>query len=220
MEDIPTPIKTKVLHIWDQPISKIYTDFFGCSLIRSRSGNEDIMIAYHYDSNTILQAPFANRKIKHRIRSYNSIMMRLAEQGHQVDVKILDNEVSADFNRTRESTYQLVPPNVHQRNISVRAICTFKAHFLSVWYGVDPDFTNLIWEKRLVQTDLTLKLLCQATPNPSILAWEYFKYWISERNMVICHQRNHNNPPNKHRTIKYGAKLKILQPKDTSPSLD
>ena len=66
-EDIPTPHKTKELHIWDQPISKLYTDDCGRSPIRSRSGNEYIMIAYHCDSNKIVQAPFVNRKEKHRI---------------------------------------------------------------------------------------------------------------------------------------------------------
>ena len=73
-EDIPPPHKTKELHIWDQPISKLYIDDCGIFLIRSRSGNEYIMIAYHCDSNTIIQAPFFNRKDKHRIRAYNSIM--------------------------------------------------------------------------------------------------------------------------------------------------
>ena len=34
-------------------------------------------------------------KNKHMIRDYNSIMKRLADRGHQVDVKILDNKVSA-----------------------------------------------------------------------------------------------------------------------------
>ena len=58
------------------------------------------MIAYHCDLNTILQSPFANRENNHRIRDYKSIMKRLADQGHQVDVQILDNEVSADFKRT------------------------------------------------------------------------------------------------------------------------
>ena len=95
MGDIPPPIKTKGLHIWDQTISKLYTDDCGRFPIRSRSGNDYIMIAYHCDSNTILQAPFANRKNKHRIRAYNSIMKRLADRRHQYDVQILDNEVSA-----------------------------------------------------------------------------------------------------------------------------
>ena len=36
---IPPPHKTKELHIWYQPISKLYTDGCGRFLIRSRSGN-------------------------------------------------------------------------------------------------------------------------------------------------------------------------------------
>ena len=44
-------------------------------------------------------------------------MKRLADRGHQVDVKILDNEVSAEFKISIVddwgATYQLVPPNLH-----------------------------------------------------------------------------------------------------------
>ena len=58
------------------------------------------MIAYHCDSNTILQAPFVNRKDKHIIRAYNSIMQKLADRGHHVDIQILDNEVSSEFKKT------------------------------------------------------------------------------------------------------------------------
>ena len=36
--------------------------------------------------------------------------------------------------------YQLVPPDVHQRNAAKRAIRTSKAHFLSILAGVDPEF--------------------------------------------------------------------------------
>ena len=79
--------KTQEIHIWDQPISKLYTDDCGKFPIRSRSGNEYIMIAYHCDSNTILQAPFVNRKDKHRIRAYNSIMNKLTDRGHHVDIQ-------------------------------------------------------------------------------------------------------------------------------------
>ena len=69
--DILPQQKTKEIHIWDQTISKLYTDDCGRFPIISISGNEYIMIAYHCDSNTILQAPFVNRKDKHRIRAYN-----------------------------------------------------------------------------------------------------------------------------------------------------
>ena len=99
-EDITPPQKNQELHIWDQPISKLYTDDFGRFPIRSRSGNEYIMITCHRDSNTIMQAPFFNRKDKHKIRAYKSIMQRLADRGHHVEVQILDNEVSAEFKNT------------------------------------------------------------------------------------------------------------------------
>ena len=58
------------------------------------------MIAYHCDSNTILQDPFANIKDKHRIRAYSSIMKKLADRGHHVKVQILDNEVGAELKKT------------------------------------------------------------------------------------------------------------------------
>ena len=60
--NIPPQKKTQELHIWDQPVSKLYTDDCRIFPIRSISGNEYIMIAYHCDPNTILQPPFINRK--------------------------------------------------------------------------------------------------------------------------------------------------------------
>ena len=57
------------------------------------------------------------------------------------------------------ASYQLVPPNVHRRNISERDIQTFKAHFLEILAGVDPEFPNVMWDNLLVQTELTVNLL-------------------------------------------------------------
>ena len=171
-------IQTKEIHIWDHPIRKLYTDDCGRFPIRSKSGNEYILITYHCYSSTILQAQFVNKEYKHRIRAYNSIMKRLTEKGHQVDVQILYNEVSTEFKKTIvddwDSTYQLVPPNVHRRNTAERAIRTSKAHFISVLAGEDPTFNTFMWDNLLVQTELTINLLQQATLNPSMSAWEYF----------------------------------------------
>ena len=101
-------------------------------------------------------------------------MRRLADRGHQVDVQILDNEFSTYFKRTivddRGETYQLVPPKFHRRNIVERDIRTFKARFLSVLAGVDPTFPKFMWDNLLVQTELTINLLRQATLNPSMSA--------------------------------------------------
>ena len=95
----------------------MYTDDCGRFPILSRSGNKYIMIAYHFDSNTIIQSPFANRKDKHRIKAYMLIMKRLSNRVHKVDVQILDNEVGAEYKRVIVddwgANYQLVTPNVH-----------------------------------------------------------------------------------------------------------
>ena len=58
------------------------------------------MIEYHCDSNTITQYPFVNRKDEQRIRAYTSIIQRLANRGHHLNVQILENEVSVDFKKT------------------------------------------------------------------------------------------------------------------------
>ena len=82
-------------------------------------------------------------------------MKKLTDRGHHVDIQILDNEVSADFKKTIQQVwgakYQLVPPNVHRRNITERAIIAFKAHFISILAGVDPDFPKYMWDNLLIQ---------------------------------------------------------------------
>ena len=132
------------------------------------------MIAYDCDLNTILQAPFLNRKDKHGIRAYNSIMQEFADRGYHVDIQILDNKVSAEFKKTIKNdwgtTYQLVPTNVHRLNIAERLIRTFKAHFLAILAVVDPDLPKYMQDNLLVQTEITINLLRQTTLNPIISA--------------------------------------------------
>ena len=47
-----------------------------------------------------------------------------------------------------------------------------KGTFLSVLDGVDTTFPKFIWDNILVQREITLNLLCQATLNPSMSTWE------------------------------------------------
>ena len=110
-----------------------------------------------------------------------------------MDVQILDKEVSTEFKKTIvddwDANYQLVPSNVHRRNIAERAIKTFKAHFISVLAGVYPTFPTFVWDNLLVQTELTINLLWQATLNPITSAWEYFNvafYFMATPLGPIC----------------------------------
>ena len=61
---------THEVHIYETPIRKIYTDDCGRFPIKSRSGENYIIIAYHFDINAILQASFATRSEQNRISAY------------------------------------------------------------------------------------------------------------------------------------------------------
>ena len=102
-------------------------------------------------------------------------MTRLKTYGHIIDHQVLDNESIKEYRRhvtdIWAATYQLVPPDVHQRNISKRAIRTFKAHFLSILAGIPSSFPNYLWYKLLPQTKLSLNLLRQSTIALLLSAW-------------------------------------------------
>ena len=145
--------------------------------IRSRRGNNFIMLAYHVDTNVILVEPFASRHDPHRLAAADRIMANLTKQGHGVDLQILNNDCSATYKLQIEEKWgakiQLVPPDVHRRNIAKRAIRMFKANFLSILAGVSDAVPNFLWDYLPPQTELTLNLLRQSNIAPSILAWEH-----------------------------------------------
>eukprot|EP00804_Cyclotella_cryptica_P028661 CCRYP_008183-RA/>CCRYP_008183-RA protein AED:0.20 eAED:0.05 QI:0/0/0/0.66/1/1/6/0/1274 len=169
---------SKELHLWDEPISKLFTDDMGRFPVRSRSGNQYLMLAYHCDTNAILVEPFQSRHDRHRIPAYNKLMGRLTARTHTVDHQVLDNEASAEYRwvitEDWNCSYQLVPPNVHRRNIAECTIQTFKVHFLSILAGLPSAFPNYLWDMLIPQTKLTLNLLRQAHTAPAISAWEAY----------------------------------------------
>ena len=63
------------------------------------------------------KASFATRSEQNQIAAYNSIIKRLTNKGHKMDIQILDNEASAEYKRVItekwQAQYQLVPPSVH-----------------------------------------------------------------------------------------------------------
>ena len=108
------PKSIKELHIWVKPISTLYTDDTGRFPVRSRSGNQYLMVAYHCDTNAILIDPFQTREDRHHITAYTRIMARLKTRGHIIDHQFLDNEASKEYRRhvtnIWSATYQLVSP--------------------------------------------------------------------------------------------------------------
>ena len=68
---------------------------------------------------------------------------------------------------------ELVPPGCHRQNAAEVAICNFKAHFLSIIAGTNPDFQLQLWDCLLPQAEITLNLLRQANANPKLSAYAY-----------------------------------------------
>ena len=60
------------------------------------------MITYHCNSNTILLAQFQTNNETNRIAAYSSVMKRLNDRVHSVDLQIFYNEASADYRRVLE----------------------------------------------------------------------------------------------------------------------
>ncbi|KAL7536213.1 hypothetical protein ACHAWF_005402, partial [Thalassiosira exigua] len=177
-DDVLPPTQSNELHIRVEPIEKLYTDDCGRFPIRSRRGNQYIMVAYHCDLNVILVCPFKTRKDKHRLEAYSAIIERLQERGHGVALQILDNEASKEYKRLITQKWgakiQLIPPNMYRINVAECAIRTYKAHFLAILAGLAPDFPKYLWDILLPQTESTLNLLRQSTLHPAHSAWEHF----------------------------------------------
>jgi hypothetical protein len=185
------------------PLSRLYTDDTGYFLVKARSGNQYVMIAYHADVNLILQQAFKTRNDCPHVAAYNSIMTGLAAHGLAVNLQILDNEASATYKEAItfkwNAKFQLVPPDMHHRNWAERAICTFKNHFLLIMAGVNAAFPPYLWDLLLPQAELTLNLLQQAMLNPRISASEFFQgpfdFNKTPLGLVGCWVLIHANPP-------------------------
>ena len=105
-------------------------------------------------------------------------MLRLTDNKVCMDLQILDNDASEEYKRSIKNKwnakYQVVPPHTHRSNAAECAICTFKAHFLSILASVAPDFPINLWDLLLPQAELTLNLPRQSTQDSLQSAWSYF----------------------------------------------
>ncbi|KAL7476583.1 hypothetical protein ACHAW6_002434 [Cyclotella cf. meneghiniana] len=76
--------------------------------------------------------------------------MRQTKQGEYKQT-IMDNGL----------TYQLLPPDMHQRNLAEKSMQTFKDHFVAILSGVDDSFPMHLWDRLLPQAELMVNLLRQ-----------------------------------------------------------
>ena len=91
-----------------------------------------------------------------------------------------------------------MPPDVHRRNASERAICTSKAHFIAILVGVYGALSSYLWDALLPQTKLILNLLHQDTLALDMSVWEYYNgpvnYYTTPFGPIGCKVTTHNKP--------------------------
>ena len=87
----------------------------------------------------------------------------------------MDNEVSEDLKKYFEDSdiqFQLVPPHMHRRNDTERAVITSKKHFIAALCTMDPHFPFYVWYHLWNQVVMTLNMLRKSQLNPGISAYE------------------------------------------------
>ena len=169
----PTPnIKTNdvaYMVIDKNELSTAYTDLTGRFPCKSSSGNEYLLVAYHYDANCIIANPLRNRKKDTITEAWTSIHKTFTCAGVSPNTYVMDNEISQEFIDVlvkNDTSYQLVPPHTHRRNLAERAIQTWKSHFKAGLASVDPNFPLSEWDRLVQQANITLNLLRSARTNP------------------------------------------------------
>ena len=81
------------------------------------------MILYDYDSNAILAEPMPSRTAASILAAYKTLHTKLVRSRLKPQLRKLDNESSEalkDFMHTQEVDFQLAPPHVHSRIISLQ----------------------------------------------------------------------------------------------------
>ena len=157
-------------------VNTAYTDLTGRFPCRSSSGNEYVMIAYHYDGNCIVGKALKDRKKDTIRKTWQALHDTFKTAGVAPNTYVMDNEISLEFITTLEQNsvnYQLVPPHTHRRNLAERAIQTWKNHFKAGLASVDPNFPLTEWDRLIEQANITLNLLRSARSNPLLSAYTY-----------------------------------------------
>ena len=124
-------------------LNTAYQDLTGRLPMQSTQGNEYILIGYHYDSNCIIAHPVKKRTAQVLTTAWKNLHHTFAKAGTAPKVWVLDNEISSELKTSFElnnTSFQLVPPNSHHRNLTERAIQTYKNHFKSRLATTDPKF--------------------------------------------------------------------------------
>ena len=116
--------------------------------VTSYKGNQYVMVLFETLSNSILVEPMRSRVSGKMCRAYQTLVDRLKERSIKSTMHILVNECSAKFKSLiseNEMKYQVVPHHDHRRNVTEKAVQSFKYYFVAVLCGTDDNFPLQLW---------------------------------------------------------------------------
>ncbi len=125
------------------------------------------------DANYIFVEPMCSRSKEEMIMTYKKVINRMRLAGFGLKIHTFNNKALEAFKQyiqDQQMQYKLFPPGNHQRNQAVRAIQTFKVHFILILAGINNKFPLSLWCHLLKPIKLTLNLLCQSKVAPKISA--------------------------------------------------
>ena len=158
-----------------EPKSIVYTDQTRRFLVPSSTGNNNLLIAYNYNSNNILLCPIKDRSQQSLSTAIKDVHETLKRGGCQPKYHRKDNEcpqLVKDYFNQEEINYQLAPPGEHRTNAAKRAIRTAKNHLKAGWWAMDKDFPMHLWDQTIPQAEISLNLLRGSRINPKLSAHE------------------------------------------------
>ena len=197
------------LCVFDATKKTMYTNQTCRFPIMSAHGNRDIMVEVELDGNYIDAEPIKSQKAKDLTEPYQKIFQRWKSMGAVLpNWHILDNEAPEELKhaiRENKCRVELMPADMHRRNVAERAIQTFKGHFISVLSGVADSFPINQWDELLPQSVLTLNLLRQSKVAPNISAWAYhhgsFNYNQMPLTPMGCEVQFHIKPNRRKKSV-------------------
>ena len=134
------------------------------------------MVIIEIDSNSIWAEPMKNRTEGETMLVRRRALTRMKKCGIKPKHQVLDNKASAAYKQDiaeSDMSYELVPPNNHQRNIAEKAIQAWKDHFVTVLSSTNNNFPMHLWCQILPQAERQINLLRQSNVNPKISAYSH-----------------------------------------------
>ena len=140
----------------------MFTDQTGKLPHASSRGNNHQMVVHEIDKESTLVNPMKNWAEGKTILVQRQALNQMQLQGIVPKHQVLENKISTAYKAeilSADTTYQLVPPDDHRRNISEKDIQAWKDHFVCVLSGKAAAFTMHLWFQAIPQDKQQVLLL-------------------------------------------------------------